>query len=303
MKIAVYLSAVPQRTKQEAKRQYLTDFAHGAKAAGDDVWLVDQHTVVDADVAVLQGWVGMKQAPHLKLRSAVIKSQRRAGRHVLVMDSNLYGFLNTQDRDRYLRYSLNGIFPTTGYYFTRDVDPQRWESIKRNYNFHERPWRQDGRYVLVCLQRNGGWSMDGHGVIDWLQETIPQIRAATPRPILLRAHPSNQAIIGELKMRWPDIEVSAESDIRSDFDKAWAVVTYNSSPGVAGLLWGVPTWVTDPTPERSQAFPTAFTDLSRIDNHILPEREEFYHRIAQSHFNWDEVKSGEAWTFMRARLP
>lgn len=303
MKIAVYLAAVPQRAKQDAKRQYLMDFAYGAKAAGDEVWLVDEHQVVDADVAVLQGWVGMKQAPHLKLRQAVIKNQNKSKRHTLVMDSNLYGFLDTDDRDRYLRYSLNGIFPTTGYYFTRDTDPRRWESIKRSYNFQERPWRSDGRYVLLCLQRNGGWSMDGYSVIDWLSDTIPRIRTHTARPILLRAHPSNQNIIHELRMRWPDLEISMEKDIRSDFDKAWCAVTYNSSPGVAGLIWGVPTWVTDPNPRRSQAYPTAFTDLSRIDNHILPEREEFYHRIAQSHFNWDEVRSGEAWTFMRARLP
>lgn len=303
MKIAVYLAAVPQRSKQDAKRGYLTDFAYGAKAAGDEVWLVDRHEVIDADVAVLQGWIGMKQAPHLKLRQAVIKNQRKAGKHVLVMDSNLYGFLNTQDRDRYLRYSLNGIFPTTGYYFNRDVDPSRWEAIKKSYSFQERPWRSDGRYVLMCLQRNGGWSMDGYSVVDWVGDTIPRIKAATDRPILLRAHPSNQNILGELRMRWPGIEISAESDIRDDFDKAWAVVTYNSSPGVAGLLWGVPTWVTDPDPRRSQAYPTAFTDLSKIDNHILPERQDFYYRLAQSHFDWDEVRSGQAWSFMRARLP
>ena len=303
MKIGVYLAAVPQRSKQEAKRQYLMDFAYGAKSAGDEVWLVDEHQVIDCDIAVLQGWVGMKQAPHLKLRQAVIKQQRKMGKHVLVMDSNLYGFLDPKDKDRYLRYSLNGIFPTTGYYFTRDVDHTRWGAIKQAYDFQERPWRQDGRYVLMCLQRNGGWSMDGHSVIDWLTDTIPKVRAHSDRPILLRAHPSNQNIIGELRMRWPDIEISREPDIRSDFNKAWAVITYNSSPGVAGLLWGVPTWVTDPEPRRSQAYPTAFTDLSNLENHELPDRHDFYGRLAQSHFDWEEVRSGRAWTFMRARLP
>ena len=303
MKIAVYLAAVPLRNKKDAKRQYLTDFAYGAKAAGDDVWLVDEHQIIDCDIAVMQGWIGMKQAPHLRLRQAVIKQQRRMGKHVLVMDSNLYGFMAPQDKDRHLRYSLNGIFPTTGYYFTRDVDATRWDRIKNSYGFQERPWRQDGKYVLMCLQRNGGWSMDGYSVIDWLTDNIPRVQAATNRPILLRAHPSNQNIIGELRMRWPDIEVSRESDIRSDFEKAWAVVTYNSSPGVAGLLWGIPTWVTDPEPRRSQAYPTAFTDLATIEQPELPDRRDFYCRLAQSHFDWDEVRSGQAWTFMRARLP
>lgn len=303
MKIAVYLAAVPQRNKQEAKRQYLTDFAYGAKAAGDDVWLVDEHQIIDSDIAVLQGWVGMKQAPHLRLRQAVIKQQRKMGKHVLVMDSNLYGFIDPKDKDRYLRYSLNGIFPTTGYYFTNHVDPQRWDKIKAAYQWQERPWRQNGQYILMCLQRNGGWSMDGYSVIDWITDTLPKIRANTDRPILLRAHPSNQNIIGELRLRWPELQISRESDIRDDFGKAWAVITYNSSPGVAGLMCGVPTWVTDPEPRRSQAYPTAFTDLGLLEKHELPDRRDFYCRLAQSHFNWEEVKSGQAWTFMRARLP
>jgi hypothetical protein len=303
MKIAVYLSAVPSKAKMEQKREYLMTFAHGAKAAGDEVWVVDEQTVIDADVAVLQGWIGMKSAPHLRVRQAVIKAQSRAGKRVLVMDSNLYGFLMPNDRDRFLRYSLDGIFPTTGYYFNRDVDAARWEHIKKSYGFQERPWRLNGRNILICLQRDGGWSMDGFGVMEWLDSILPQIRANSDRPILLRAHPGNQQIIPELQKRWPDIEISQSPDIRADFDRAWATITYNSSPSVASMLWGIPAWVTDPVPQRSQSWPDANTDLSMLENPVMGDRNTFYHRLAQCHFDWNEVRDGTAWRFMRARLP
>lgn len=303
MKIAVYRSAVPGKNKNEQKREYLTWFAHGAKAAGDEVWIVDDHVVIESDVAILQGWIGMKQAPHLALRQRVIKNQRRLGKHVLVMDSNLYGFLQPSDKDRFLRYSLDGIFPTTGYYFTRDIDPARWEYIKQCYGFEERSWTRTGRNILLCLQRNGGWSMDGFTVLDWLAKTVPEIRQHTDRPLLIRAHPGNQQIIPEVRKRWPDIEISSERDIRGDFDRTWATITYNSSPGVASLLWGIPSWITDPQAQRSQAWGFGATDLATIDDPFLPDRRDFYCRIAQCHFDWDEVRSGRAWSFMRARLP
>ena len=56
MKVAVYLAAVPAKTKNQNKKEFLKKFAYGTKAAGDEVWLVEDNVVVDADIAVLQGW-------------------------------------------------------------------------------------------------------------------------------------------------------------------------------------------------------------------------------------------------------
>ena len=36
---------------------------------------------------------------------------------------------------------------------------------------------------------------------------------------------------------------------------------------------------------------------------MIGDREEFYHRLAQCHWNSNEVKTGEAWAFMRERFP
>ena len=303
MKVAVYLAGVPVKAKNEFKRELLTRFAYGAKLAGDEIYTVDDYTVIDADIAVLQGWIGMKRAPHLKLREDVINYQRNNNKHTLVIDSNLFGFLEPNDFNRYLRYSLDGIFPTTGYYFDNKIDPARWESIKQRYNFVERPWKTDGKYILVCLQRDGGWSMDGLHVVKWFSTIVPEIQQYTDRPILVRGHPGSMKTLEEIRIRWPRVEISTLPDIRQDFDRAWATITYNSSPGVASLLWGVSSWITDFNLARSQAYQFAETNLSLLERPLRRDRTELYHRLSQCHFNMDELDSGLAWQFMRQRLP
>lgn len=303
MKVAVYRAAVPAKSKNQFKRNMLTAFAQGVAAAGDHVMVVDQHQVVDADIAVLQGWVGMKAGAHLILRQQVIDHQRSKNRHVMIIDSNLYGFLAPQDFNRYLRYSLDGIFPTTGYYFDNNIDTTRWADIAADYGFTERPWRDRGKRILICLQRSGGWSMDGQEVLSWLGVTVAKLRAFTDRPLVIRAHPGSLGIVPDVQRQHPDIKLSTNEDLRQDLDGAWATVTYNSSPGVASVLWGVPAFVTDPIPQRSQAWPWVSTNISDIESPHMPDRIEFYHKLAQCHWATSDLASGSAWRFFKDRLP
>lgn len=303
MRVAVYRSAVPAKAKNEFKRTMLTAFAQGVAAAGDAVEIVDAYHTVDCDIAVMQGWVGMKSGPHLALRQQIIDQQRHQQRHVMVIDSNLYGFLAPEDFNRYLRYSLDGIFPTTGYYFDSAVDRSRWPTIAASYDFQERPWRQSGKRILICLQRSGGWSMDGQAILDWLARTVATIQAHTDRPIMIRAHPGSVSIVPDVRRQHPAIKISNSADLRQDLDGTWATVTYNSSPGVASLLWGIPAFVTDPVPQRSQAWPWANTDLGQIESPMMPDRTEFYHKIAQCHWLTADLASGSAWRFFKDRLP
>ena len=66
MKVAVYLSGIPAKSKNQQKRKALTDFAQGVTAAGDQVIFVDDYNTVDCDIAVIQGWVNSKTGAHLK---------------------------------------------------------------------------------------------------------------------------------------------------------------------------------------------------------------------------------------------
>jgi hypothetical protein len=80
---------------------------------------------------------------------------------------------------------------------------------------------------------------------------------------------------------------------------AWATITYNSSPGVASAIEGIPLFVTDPNPKISQASDVANTDLSQIEAPQTFERQEWVEKLSMSHWNFQELSNGSAWKFMR----
>lgn len=302
--IAVYHQSVPNSKNQE-KVDVLRHFANGARRVGDYVIDVRDNVYHGTDVAVIQGWIteGRKLRSHLQLRETVIRNQLKRGQWVITADSNLFLYANTANPHHYLRYSANGIFANTGNYFDSQVDPDRWDRISQDLGIGLRPYRHSGDHILVCLQRNGGWSMGRQSVLDWAASVILDLRNWTRRPIVLRPHPGDKAAsayIGNFNASGDlqGVRVSSPgSSLRDDLVNCWAVVNHNSSPAVAAAIEGYPVFVTDP--ERSQCGEIANRDLARIENPDLPDREAWIQRLAMSHWKFSELESGEAWQHMR----
>lgn len=296
MKVAVYLSAVPSR-KNEAKIAILQRFASGVIANNDPVQLVTGYNLVPADIAVMQGFVHQDvSSPHLKLRRAILDKNR-----TIIIDSNLFQFADPARVNYYLRYSVNGIFPPTGFYFDNKIDETRWPKIQKTLNIQLRDYRKTGNHILICLQRIGGWSLQATNLQNWLNTTIDTIKQYSDRKIVVRKHPGDR-MQSSIVLKHKNVSFSTSSHIVNDFRNAWATVNYNSSPGIASIINGVPVFVTDPTPQNSQIFPACDTDLSKIETPTLFDRTELLNRISQSHWNDDEVASGEAWAFFKERL-
>jgi hypothetical protein len=300
MLVVSYVSAVPPSSKNANKREILTRFVDGVNRVGDQGIAHSGFKIIPADVAVIQGWTHEqgKTAPHLTLRQQVIDTQRRHGKRLVVVDSNLFNYKQKNHPANYLRYSFDGVFPTTGNYFNGQVDPVRWSKLQQDLGISPREWQTQGNYILICTQRHGGWSMNGLGVMDWLNQTVDQIRQYSDRPIRVRPHPGDKQAHNYLTTdsRW---QISNTINLTDDLHQAWAVITYNSSPGVAGAIEGVPVFVTDPVPQRSQAFPVANTDISQIESPKTFERRAWLERLAMSHWNFAELSSGEAWRHIR----
>jgi hypothetical protein len=102
-----------------------------------------------------------------------------------------------------------------------------------------------------------------------------------------------------LSLNYKNVFLSEKEKLVDDLKGAWASVVYNSSPSVASLIEGVPTFVTDPTPQHSQSFGVANTDLSQITQPQLPDRQQWIEKVSMCHWNFDELKSGEAWQFFK----
>lgn len=313
MRVISFIGTLPGKLLMKShadnpKVQTLTKFAQGVTAAGDDGMVLTGMEYQDCDVAVMLGWVHEhgKSAPHLRFRQQILEQQRQRGGRVVIADSNLFLYADPSNPHYYLRYSFDGVFPNTGEYCDQRPDPQRWHTIQKEIGCSLRPWRTQGSHVLMCLQRDGGWSMAGFNVVDWALITAKLMRQHTDRPIRIRSHPGDKKAgrycrdILELFSRHGVRDVALSSNevpLSRDFKHCWAMVCHNSSPGVAGAIEGIPVFVTDP--ERSQAHDVANTDLSLIETPNMPDREQWVRRISQFHWSYSNLTSGQCWQHMR----
>jgi hypothetical protein len=296
-----YYKGIPPGNKNPEKPLILNNFCQGVQALGDTAIAHQGMNAVACDVALIQGFVHDhgKQAPHLQLRKDAVDLQKRNGKRSLICDSNLFLYADPTNIKTYLRYSFDGVFPTTGFYFDKEIDPTRWQKISRNLGISLKEYRTGGNHILICLQRNGGWSMRGLDVMDWLNDTINEIKQYTKRPIIVRSHPGDKKVNTYLKIKHKNVFLSDKKRLTDDLQNAWATVVYNSSPSVASAIEGVPVFVTDPTPEYSQSFDVANLDLKDIENPKLLERQLWIEKLSMCHWNFDELKSGEAWQFFK----
>ena len=303
--VNVYFAGIPAKNSNMEKVQVLKSFAVGAKKDPDAVVqeVADMKYAV-SDVAVIQGWVHehSQSAPHLNFRKTIIDNQRTVKKRVIAIDSNLFLYRDPGNTKTYLRFSFDGIFPTTGEYFDNIVDKLHWQEIKSNIVIDLQPWRTDGDHILICLQRNGGWSMQGLNVMEWCINIISEIKKYSARPIVVRAHPGDRNAKNYLKLHEPNVTISENNNILDDFKNAWATITYNSSPGVASAIEGIPVFVTDPNAKNSQAFSVCNTDLKNIENPTMTERQDWIEKLAMSHWSFQDLESGKAWNHIKKFL-
>jgi hypothetical protein len=304
MKVAVYHRSIPNAKNQE-KVDLLKYFSQGVVAAGDQAIDVQDHTYRSADVGVIQGWLAkqVNSSAHQQLRQTVINTQLSKNRYVVTADSNLFLYSVPGNPLHYLRYSFNGVFPKTGNYCDSDPDPARWKKVSHAHNIALKPYRTTGNHILLCLQRNGGWSMGSYDILDWAANVILELRTYTDRPIVIRPHPgdkSARAHIGDFNANGllKDVALSQPgASLIDDLKNCWAVVNHNSSPVVGAAIEGYPIFVTDYT--KSQCREIANIDLSKIETPTLFDRQSWVERISMFHWNFDELKSGECWQHMR----
>jgi len=296
-----YYGGIPPYNNNLEKPLILNNFINGVNAAGDSGVSHRGMNAIPCDVAFIQGFVhdDGKNLPHLKLRKDAINLQKKNKKRSLICDSNLFLYADPENTKTYLRYSFDGVFPTTGFYFDQDIDPIRWKKLSTNLGISLKPYRLTGNHILLCLQRNGGWSMRGLPVMDWLNQTIHEIRKYSSRHIIVRAHPGDKKVASYLKVNHPNTSVSQNKRLLDDFKNAWATVVYNSSPSVASAIEGIPIFLTDSHPEYSQSQDVANFDLSKIENPNMPDRQLWIEKLSMCHWNFNELRSGEAWNFFK----
>jgi len=301
--VASYLKGIPSQNTNIEKPLIITNFIEGVKKLGDIGHVVSDYNLINADVAVIQGFVhnNSKNSQHLQLRKAVFDTQHAQKKRSIIVDSNLFLYADKGNLNKFLRYSYDGVFPNTGEYCNSVPDPKRWNLIQSRLNIKLKPWKSLGTNILICCQRDGGWSMSGLDLIKWITKTIHQVRQHSQRKIIVRFHPGDKNILIHKKnlknYKFPNVKISCNEDILTDFLNAYCVITFNSSPAVAAAIEGIPVIVLDPN--RSQAAIVSQHYISEIENLKEFDRELWIQQMAQMHWTLDELKDGSAWTHLR----
>ena len=303
LSVASYLMGIPPGNTNPEKSAIIVKFIEGVWACGDKGKIVCDYNPVDADVAVVQGYVhpGSKNMPHLNLRKNVFEKQLKENKRSIIVDSNLFLYADKGNSNKFLRYSYDGVFPNTGDYCNANPNPARWDLISKRLDIKLKPWKKNGKDILICCQRDGGWSMGSEKLMPWVIKMVQQIRKVSSRRIVIRFHPGDKNNLQHKRMlaryRLPDVIVSHSDNILQDFATAYCVVNFNSSPAVAAAIEGIPVFVLDS--ERSQAKDVSHHSLEDIENIKEFDRELWIQRMAQMHWSLDELEDGTAWRHLR----
>jgi hypothetical protein len=157
-----------------------------------------------------------------------------------------------------------------------------------------KPWRTDGKYILICGQHNKSLQWQGMpSMSQWMLHTINQLQIHYDYPIIIRPHP--RCPVEHIEKEFKDVYRQNPKHVNGtydDFDMNFQnikfTVSWNSNPGIHSIINGVPAHVGP----NSLAFDVACPHLLMIDNPHTPDRQQWLNDYAWTEFTVDEIASG-----------
>ncbi len=165
-------------------------------------------------------------------------------------------------------------------------------------------WKQDGEYILLCMQKVGDASLRGADVFQWTEDTVNNIRNHTDRKIVIRPHPLyrksklhntlKEKVLRVADVHWQEADVTKSDFVSIDkqLKNAWCTVTYSSGTGVDAVINGIPNVACD---KGSMVYEVSSKEISEIENPFTGDKTEWANKIAHCQWSIDEFESGECW--------
>jgi hypothetical protein len=198
------------------------------------------------------------------------------GGKVLVAENGYIG----KDANGHQHYAL-AIHGHNGSGLWYSNGPDRFRAL----GLELKPWRTDGRHILVCPNRfiAPKWFLMPS---DWERTTVAALRRLTDRPIRVRPHPGH----------WKRLTEHPSIGLARDLENAWACVIWSSSAGLHALVNGIPVIRTGPFWVAAGA---DGTDLAAIENPPMPDRVPVFECIACAQWSLAEIASGLPFRVLR----
>ena len=144
--------------------------------------------------------------------------------------------------------------------------------------------KNQGDYILICPSSTGIHTYLKK--INWLDNTIKEIKKYTDRPIKIREKPRKAGTSG------PAV---ADVPLEHDLQNAWACVTSCSISAVESALHGVPVF-SDP---KSFAWTISSASLSEIEDPFYIDPTEWLYSLAYQQFTPQEFANGTAVSILK----
>ena len=293
--VVVYASSVANAHKHVRKVACLENFAQGVRALGRSVVVDWDYRYQPAKLAVMLGWATTNTGGrNITLRKQVIAEQRRHGFYTMCIDASCFKYLD--DAGTYLRYSLGGPFYDRAEYVNRNSNSTKWQEIQHSLKIQMKPTRIGDGYILIGMQRDGGFSMKTLSPVAWLTSKIQEIRKYTNREIVIRPHPgkfdmleftdfqSKHYIRQNVRVINP-----LESTLLQNLESAHSAVFFNSSASVAAVLEGVPVFVDDAS---AVTWSVAHHDIAQIESPQVFARDQWIQDLATAHWSDEDGRTG-----------
>lgn len=200
------------------------------------------------------------------------KQLRDAGKNVLVMERSYIG-----DRFHYYSLGWNGLNGHATFPEYHDDGGVRFKS----HGGIIKPWKKDGKYVLILGQVKNDASLQGMDIKDWYLE-IAEKAKVHGLPVYFRPHPDSVRRGGYDNIGIPELKGTLDEALSG----AKFTIAFNSNSCLDSILAGVPCYAGD---KGTMAWDLCMKDIGEI---IYPERESVVHKIAFTQWTLDEIANG-----------
>ena len=175
-------------------------------------------------------------------------------------------------------------------------DPGEGASRAKTLGLKLKPWRTDGKYILICGQHDK--SLQWHDMprmSNWFLNTYDEIRKHTDRPILFRPHPRCRLEHIERGLRYVERQEPRHihgtyDDFDMGFDNVWATISHSSNPGVHSCINGVPAFVSPSSLAYDVGNDIDF--FHDIEEPLMPDRTQWLNDYAYTEWTTEEIELG-----------
>lgn len=256
----------------------------------------DEQNYLSADFFISAGMPNINsEKSYIDSYQTIIKNNKP----ILLVEAPIIRTL--PDVKSWVRLCWNSIFMDEGIH-PYDSKSNRWKDLSSKFNLKFLDWHR-GENILINLQVSTDAALNrlnflGNGYVNYILSLIEKIRNKSNRNIIVRLHPLDNRIESIILEKFNDIEISSKSLI-DDLNRAWVMITYNSTSSVESIINGTPVISLDPS---CVAWEVSGKSIDEIENDLFFDRSVWLNKISFMQWHIDELSDPYVWHLLKRNI-